>query len=744
MKLFFLFPLTWLAFFSFVAQAQEEWLALVLTTPVNIAGNMTGYDLAPAYKKTEDAITAQLVSADIEVSDKSPLPNGENMTDQQLFSLNREDINLAIRYRLDVTEESSALVKKWHLHLSAYAVDLETKNKIETHSEDRLFSGVPNQCDRQCFNLWLARQAGLLAQDLGAILVEKINSLPRRYRYELTFQDFTPNELVQIHDYLKKVDGYLHVALLEKYETRQQWLHQIAGRKYRYVSHMPADVLDIALQKQLSSIGIPVRHAKNSGRKFVLIRSGVPYLAWYIGGCIGLILLIYSLYALQIRQKHQRVLSRLAHGRHAQQWLDYYKKLSLIAVPEVRDWHQQQKNRLDEIKKSAQLSEQAWLYADQGEYQNAQLKVEQALTINSDNTLAQALKDNIVDFQRGYDRFIRASNEMTTHPQQAKNLLDQAKALNPHLSEKIASLSKKCQRILDQTTGLNVLEQAQQALQHQAYYQAYGLIDQYLCRLTPDACDSETVSLLAKLRADVDSKVTALRGSIIAQQELAGYQLFTENKLEIARKIADPINSFAIGYKRISRLGKQCKLVRKGNDFYVTDLGSSNGSIYGESLLLPHQAVRVTKGKNLVLGGGIIKNTNAAVCQLELNLATHSSNALIVKLNKQPLQFIDDSSLAIAWPSLDADLASSWVLMGEILQIGIDGQGKLDLGCLNNSEPLARLIYQNGFYLQPELNNNKETQLLIDQQPIYGKVPLQQNISIAIANRVFSFHRVDG
>lgn len=737
-KLFILFPFIWTLYNPIIAQAQEEWQVLVLTNPDVIVAD----ELILTYKKVEEAITTQLVSADIEVSDKSLLQNSANMTDQQLFSLNRDDINLAIRYRLDVNEESASVVKQWHLYLSAYIVDLETKKKIETSSEERLFSGLPSKCDDNCFNLWLAKQAETLAQDLGAVLVEKLNSLPRRYRYEIAFNRFTPNELIQVHDYLKKVDGYVHAKLLEKSATEQQWLHQIEGRKYRYVSHMPADVLDVALQKQLNSIGVPVRNAKNDGRHFVLIRAGIPYLAWYIGTCIALMLFLYSLYAIQVRRKHQLVLSKLVHGRYAQQWLDYYKNMPMFAVPKIRGWHEQEKKLLDDIKNSTELSEQAWLFADQGDYGNAQLKVEQALTINSDNKHAIELKENIVDFQRGYDRYILASKEVITHPEQAIKLLKKAQELNPHLNEKLSRLVKQCDLKIQETKGATVLQQAQGAIERLECYLAYSLIDQFLIGLTPDNIDNKTVTLLTTLRSEIDIMVLPLQGAVTGDNGLSGWHFFTDNKIEVGRKVDYPTKSFAIGYKRISRVGKQCELVRKGSEFYLTDQGSSNGCIYGDLPLTPQQAVKISDNKILVLGAGKAKNTSSAVCQVVFHQAPNSSNALILKLSNKSFQFIDDTNMSTAWPSMEDDIRSRWVLMGELLQIGIDQQGMLDVGCIKGSESVVRLIYQEGFYLQPELGNSMETEIMIEQQPLYGKVPLQEGTCITIGNHKFSFQRV--
>ncbi|MGL1889190.1 MAG: hypothetical protein OCD76_21940 [Reichenbachiella sp.] len=737
-NIYFLLTIFGLYFLSFNIKAQEEWQVLILTTPDVSVETIAASSLALAYQKTDEAITTQLVSADIEVSDKSLLTSNADineLTDQQLFSLNRDDINLAIRYRININAESSAVIKKWRINISAYLVDLETKKKIETHNEERLFSGLPSQCDTHCFDNWLAKQAEALAQDLGFVLVEKLNNLPRRYRYEITFNRFTPNELIQIHDYLKKVAGYVHSTLLEKHETKQEWLHQIEGRKYRYISHMPADVLDVALQKQLSHLGIPVRNAKNDGRHFIIVRSGIAYFPWYITACLALILLLYSLYAIPVRKKHQRALSSLEHGKNAQQWLDYYKKMALFAVPKMKAWYAQEKQILDNIKKSLALNEQAWLCADKGDYENAKLTVEQALAINADNKPARELKDNIVDFQRGYDRYILASKEVETHPEQAKKLLDEAKLLNPHLTEKLTKLVDQCQLKIHKTDGAMVLQQAEHAIEQGNYYLAYSVIDKFISQLDTENSDEKTLSLVKQQRLEIDKQLPPLQGAVVGQQDLAAYHLFTDNKVELGRKVADPNNSFAIGYKRISRVGKQCQLARNGREYTITEQGSSNGSVYGDLLLTENQAVKVVSDKSLLLGGG-------SICPLELYPAKYDSDCLILKISSKSFQFIDDTNMLTAWPTMEFDIHARWILMGELLQIGIDDNDMLDIGCIKGSKPVARLSYQNGFYLQPESDNNTEALITVGQQDLYGKVPLQAGTCIVIAGHNFSFQGV--
>ncbi|MDN4501394.1 FHA domain-containing protein [Alteromonadaceae bacterium BrNp21-10] len=692
-----------------------------------------------AYRQAEEAISSQLISNEYEVADKALLNISRNSDDKQIYGLVGEGVNLALRYQIDISTEMEAVVKKWRFNLSAYLVDLESKKQIETASLMEMYSNVPNNCDQQCFSQWLASKASGLARELGAIFVQKLDYLPKRYHYDLEFHGFVGNELEQVRQHLKQVEGFVFAELTEKLGSRSQWLHQLEGARYSYVSNLAPDELDGALFRQLSELGIPVSQAKNTGEKLVFTRA-MPYLWGYLLGLLLALVGIYAIYVFAVLRHHNRALDKLAHNRNAQQWLDYVARHKLIAIPRPAYWHRQEKRFTADVIQSQQMSQQAWLLAEKGDYTQAQLKVTHALELNTDNHNAIELKDSIVNYQRGYDRYVLAKKELHSHPQQAAKLLQEAAELNPHLSEEIAKLTKQNSHAMQVTDAKSVITQAQSALDMQQFYLAYSLVDGALSQFNLEVSSPECLQLAA-LRRQIDQQCAAVTGASAATGALAGYLFYPSAELQLGRKIDNQQTSFGIGFKRHSRAGKQNTFSRKGNAFFVTDQSSTNGSFYGGQRLPAKQLIRVQHEK-LLCTGGSLNNNEPGICHIKTLLAKQGSNALILKLNANVFQFADDASINTAWPSMEEDLLKRWVLLGDVLHIGVDEKGNLDVGCINNGTSVAKVFYDDGFYIAPELKDAQNQPVLIDGYTMYGRVPIFAQHDISICGQSFSLNNI--
>ncbi|MFT6896682.1 MAG: tetratricopeptide (TPR) repeat protein [Paraglaciecola sp.] len=693
-----------------------------------------------AYKKSEEALASQLISGEYEIADKSLLDITGNAADEQIYALVKKGINLALRYQIDISTEAEVVVKKWRFNLSAYVVDLESKKQIETAALVGIYSDVPNKCDEQCFSQWLATRAAGLAQDLGAIFVQKLNNLPKRYQYELEFYGFVGNELEQVRQYLKHVEGYVFAELKEKLDSRAQLFHQLEGARYGYVSNLTPDELDGALFRQLRQLGIPVLQAKNHGKKLIFTRSSMPYLWVYIAAGILILLAVYMIYVLLVLSKHNTALDKLAHHKHAQQWLDYANGLALIGIPRPASWHRQEKSLVEDVNQSNSMSEQAWLLADQGDYVAAQLKVAEALQMNADNTNAIELKDNIVNYQRGQDRYVLAKKEWQSHPEQAAKLLQEAAELTPHLSEKISRLSKQNSRSIHMADAHAALVQAQAAFDSKQYYLAYSLIDGVLSEFNLDVSSSEFVQLAA-LRGTIDAVCPPLTGTCVATGMLSGYAFYPCVQLECGRKPGDEHSSFGVGFKRNSRSGKQNAFIRQGRDFFVIDQGSSNGSYYGDQRLQTEQLVRV-QDNNLLCTGSSPDTDSKGICQIKTQLAKQGSNALVLRLNATVFQFVDDTNINLAWPTIAEDLVKRWVMMGDVVHIGVDSHSDLDVGCVNDSASVAKLIYDNGFYIAPGLSVTEGQNIRVNGHLLQGRVPVSAQQTITISGQSFSMQGI--
>jgi pSer/pThr/pTyr-binding forkhead associated (FHA) protein len=201
-------------------------------------------------------------------------------------------------------------------------------------------------------------------------------------------------------------------------------------------------------------------------------------------------------------------------------------------------------------------------------------------------------------------------------------------------------------------------------------------------------------------------------------------------------------NSFAIGYKQISRIGKQCKFLREDNKFYLEDQDSTNGSFFNNTQLMPQQKVHINKDSQLTLGGGSNAD-NIAICQLELRVLSKESSTLTMQLKSSVVQLVDLDNDDMTWTSMDTDLISRWILLGKEVSLSINND-RIELGHDNEqADIVAYLMYENGFYIRPDkpvnesaIDSNKV--LMINQQMVYATMPISENAIISLNGFEFS------
>tara|TARA_R110001583_G_scaffold77377_1_gene210714 strand:- start:50 stop:2998 length:2949 start_codon:yes stop_codon:yes gene_type:complete len=709
--------------------AQQTWKILLLTKP----HHQMSKQLQPAYSMIERTISEQLIAENFEVADKTLLMGANKITEQALIELNKNKINLAIRFNLDVNQLHDEPRATWRYELSAYLVDLDSKKQVETHNEYGEFSNDFINCDRQCQSQWFADNARKLAQDMGAILVIKLKNLPRRYQFELKFQHFLVDELRLIHEQLKQLNGFISVHLLQDFGVEKELLHQINSQKYSYVSYIPMDELEIALHKSFALLGIEAKKIEGHVKTLVFIRKNTPYYFYYLFAGVLTFLLLGLVYLAKCKRQHTIALTQLASEQHAQGWLDYHDKISPLLCFRQPQWQAQKITYINQVQLSKDLSDKALDYVDLGDYNKVQLTIENALKLNADNIDAKSLVEQSASFIKGKKQFLSGKSMVTTQPEQAIKLLIEAKDLNLNLTENVSK------PLVEASFRLVLM-----AFKNKEYYKAYSLIDKYIHQPSSIRLDNNNLEKLIELRKKIDQYIQPIKGAVVGQGALANCYIFTASTLEVGRNVNNPANSFAIGYKQISRVGKQCRFLRENNNFYLEDQGSTNGSFFNNTQLITHKKVNVNEDSQLTLGGGSTAN-NIAICQLELKVLSKNSSALMMQLKCSVVQLVDLNSYKMAWTSMDTDLISRWILLGNEVSLSIHND-RIELGHDQDQvDIVAYLIYQNGFYIRPEKSielgtTDNSKVLMINQQVVYDKMPINESAIISIAGFDFTLH----
>lgn len=237
--------------------AAERWKIVVLPDKNSKTPNELAV-VADFHTTISQGLSTALANADFDVLNLHylGLPNCvledcSNLTDQaiqQAAVVSGKEVNLALLYQLNMFKQRQPASQKWNFILSGRLLDLQSGAQQDAFSVDNWVNNPAQNCIGDCLSLWLNQNLGLLAQDLGAVLSEKLQALPRRFHYQLNLNNFNTSELLQIDQYLKNIDGYVADTLLSELTNRAQNEEPNSNRTYQYISELTASELGAKLE----------------------------------------------------------------------------------------------------------------------------------------------------------------------------------------------------------------------------------------------------------------------------------------------------------------------------------------------------------------------------------------------------------------------------------------------------------------------------------------------------------------
>ena len=192
--------------------AAERWKIVVLPDKNNNTPNEFA-KVADFHSTISQGLTNALSNADFDVLNlhylglpNCTLEDCSNLTDQtirQTAKRSGKEVNLALLYQLNTFKQRQSASQKWYFSLSGRLLDLQSGAQQDAFSVDNWANPAAKNCIGDCLNLWLKQNLALLAQDLGAVLSEKLLALPRRFHYQLNLSHFSSDELLQIDNHKK-------------------------------------------------------------------------------------------------------------------------------------------------------------------------------------------------------------------------------------------------------------------------------------------------------------------------------------------------------------------------------------------------------------------------------------------------------------------------------------------------------------------------------------------------------------
>jgi TPR repeat protein len=261
--------------------AAERWKIVVLP---DISYNMPNEipALIDTHSTISQGLTIALTNADFDVLNLHylGLPNCiledcSTLSDQAIqlaAKRSGKEVNLALLYQLNAFKQRKTTSQKWYFGLSGRLLDLQSGAQQDAFAVDNWVNSPTKNCIGDCLSSWLDRNLTLLAQDLGSVLSEKLEALPRRFYYQLHLDDFNSAELQQIDSYLKNIEGYVADVLLGDVQSENQEASQNLKRRYQYISELTASELSAKLEKFNQQYTLPLKFEYNhSLRQFTLM-----------------------------------------------------------------------------------------------------------------------------------------------------------------------------------------------------------------------------------------------------------------------------------------------------------------------------------------------------------------------------------------------------------------------------------------------------------------------------------------
>lgn len=300
-----------LCLFVQLSVAAERWQIVVLPdTNFNTPNALPA--LADYHRTISQGLTIALSNADFDVLNLHylGLPNCmledcSTLTDQAIrraATRSGKTVNLALLYQLNAFKQRQSAAQKWYFSLSGRLLDLQSGAQQDAFTVDNWVNSPTKDCIGDCLSMWLNQHLALLSQDLGAVLSEKLDALPRRFQYQLNLHNFSSTEIQQIDSYLKNIEGYVADLLLADSQNKTPMLNQSSGqnsvkstdqntaqsksnsidrspnqntnRTYQYISELTASELGVKLEQLNQQYAVPLKFEyDNTQRQFDIIRT---------------------------------------------------------------------------------------------------------------------------------------------------------------------------------------------------------------------------------------------------------------------------------------------------------------------------------------------------------------------------------------------------------------------------------------------------------------------------------------
>ena len=182
----------------------------------------------------------------------------------------------------------------------------------------------------------------------------------------------------------------------------------------------------------------------------------------------------------------------------------------------------------------------------------------------------------------------------------------------------------------------------------------------------------------------------------------------------------------SIDCRWFSRGERNLYLFSDGEEWFVEDLGSTNGSWIGDASLDPGKPFALPFGETCVEVGR--SPTAMAPVTVHLRCTPTAPNVVAVTVTAAP-EIRTDGAMNSQWPSRDEDLSRTWLVFRERLSLGAAPSCGLQMQ--GSHLPIAADIrFQNGFWISPRAGAG----MTIDDVAFEAPVPIPSGARLRLAD----------
>ena len=693
----------------------------------------------PAYPMIENAIHQELHIREHAVYSKSAIglnldcrindctPNARTDLIEQIRDLNtrtdKSPIDLIWYYEITKSKSNGTAVDQFIFSVANSLVDLETSREIGNWQAIPQKIPMTNRARGDTLRTWQAEKVRNYGRQAIDALLTILDNYTRERDFNIELQGFTISEMEAFQARLVEFEGHderdLETTVLS---SKQQLLHSLVSQKFRLRTAMDRRALEGSIFQILEAAGggTPITFGRADENAIRLQRATMPYLLTYISSVVALALLLLGIVIWANYRKHERTLTYFKNNANANQGV-YYLKNNVTLLPHKKNWDAWAENWNRNTDEAENYVQKAELAIKDHDYEKAKDAANLALQANSDNEAARDLRDALPHWQKGYQLFRTAEREIKDDASAAEKRLAEAETLNPHIQQKINQLREETGQIFRQGDLATNLNKAKEHIDNQRGYAALCCIDEALHDISDLPGFATDIDMLNQLRGEASGIIPAASGPMMGQGDLTPVTFITAEDVTLGRQTSSSHGDIKLGYKRLSRPGKQTRIFRTAGSYAVQDQNSTNGTVVDGRVLESGASQLITEPVKLAMGGS--KNAGSlGGCQLTLTPAKHSRNSLVLRVDQSSLALLDRTVLTEAWPRLDQDAARSWVLIGESIAVGIY-HGKFDLGCQQDSEPVFMLIHESHWQITPA-KKGPDSGIKIDGVPLLNIAPL--------------------